>query len=111
VQRFDLPGNRLVLIGPKGSRLDVKIAKNFPLATILGNEKLAMGDPDHVPPGICGKKALEALGVWKSAEPDQGAIVVNGRPVFDSSRGLNLSPEARRFGFVFQDGRLFPHMS
>jgi molybdate transport system ATP-binding protein len=44
-------------------------------------------------------------------EPDEGAIIVNGRAVFDSARGLNLPPEARRFGYVFQDGRLFPHMS
>ncbi len=67
--RFDLLGNSLVLISPKDSRLDVKIEKNFPLTTILGGEKLAMGDPDHVPAGIYGKKALAALGVWKSVEP------------------------------------------
>jgi molybdate transport system ATP-binding protein len=44
-------------------------------------------------------------------EPDDGTIIVNGRVVFDSARRLNLPPEARRFGYVFQDGRLFPHMS
>jgi molybdate transport system substrate-binding protein len=67
--RFNLLGNSLVLISPKDSRLNVKIEKNFPLANILGNEKLAMGDPDHVPAGIYGKKALVALEVWKSVEP------------------------------------------
>ena len=44
-------------------------------------------------------------------DPDNGKIVVNGRPVFDSTARVNLPPEARRFGYVFQDGRLFPHMS
>ena len=43
--------------------------------------------------------------------PDRGAITVNGRTLFDSTRRMNLRPEARRLGYVFQDGRLFPHMS
>ena len=30
---------------------------------------------------------------------------------FDSERGINLPPEARRIGYVFQDGLLFPHLS
>ena len=67
--RFDLLGNSVVLIAPKDSKLKVKVEKDFPLAKILGEEKLAMGDPAHVPAGIYGKKALEALGVWKSVEP------------------------------------------
>jgi molybdate transport system substrate-binding protein len=44
----------------------VKIAPNFDLAKILGDGKVAMGDPDHVPAGIYGKQALEKLGVWNS---------------------------------------------
>lgn len=67
--RFDLLGNSVVLIAPKDSKLKVKVEKDFPLAKILGEEKLAMGDPAHVPAGIYGKKALENLGVWKSVEP------------------------------------------
>jgi molybdate transport system ATP-binding protein len=43
--------------------------------------------------------------------PDEGKIVVNDRCVFDSQTGVNLPPESRRFGYVFQDGRLFPHLS
>lgn len=43
--------------------------------------------------------------------PDSGRIVVNDRTVFDSESGVNLPPEKRRFGYVFQDGRLFPHLS
>ncbi|MEJ2716300.1 MAG: molybdate ABC transporter substrate-binding protein [Deltaproteobacteria bacterium] len=67
--RFDLLGNRIVLIAPKDSTLKVKIAPKFNLAGILGDEKLAMGDPAHVPAGIYGKQALETLGVWKAVEP------------------------------------------
>ena len=43
--------------------------------------------------------------------PQKGRIVIGDRIVFDSSTGLSLSPRARRTGYVFQDARLFPHMS
>lgn len=43
--------------------------------------------------------------------PDEGLIEVNGRKLFDSDRSINLPPEKRRCGYVFQDGRLFPHLT
>jgi molybdate transport system ATP-binding protein len=45
------------------------------------------------------------------SQPDQGHIQVNGTTVFDSEKRINLPPEKRRIGYVFQDGRLFPHLS
>lgn len=39
-----------------------------------------------------------------------GAIHVNSRPWFDSGKGINLSPQARSTGFLFQDLALFPHL-
>ncbi|MBC2665220.1 ATP-binding cassette domain-containing protein [Novosphingobium flavum] len=41
--------------------------------------------------------------------PDAGRIVVGGEVLFDSAKGVNLPPERRRCGYVFQDLRLFPH--
>jgi molybdate transport system ATP-binding protein len=41
--------------------------------------------------------------------PDAGVIRVNDRTVFDHTRSIDLPPERRRIGYVFQDGRLFPH--
>lgn len=41
--------------------------------------------------------------------PDRGRIAVAGETLFDSAAGLDLPPERRRAGYVFQDGRLFPH--
>jgi molybdate transport system ATP-binding protein len=41
--------------------------------------------------------------------PDAGRIAVNGQTLFDSAQGIDLPPERRRLGYVFQDGRLFPH--
>ena len=43
--------------------------------------------------------------------PDFGRIRIGGVVVFDSSAGVNLSPERRRVGVVFQEDRLFPHLS
>ncbi len=45
------------------------------------------------------------------ARPERGRIAVNGEVLFDSERGVDLPPEARRLGYVFQEGRLFPHMT
>jgi molybdate transport system ATP-binding protein len=44
-------------------------------------------------------------------QPEEGRIVVNGRVVLDTGRGLSVPASARRIGYVFQDSRLFPHMS
>jgi molybdate transport system ATP-binding protein len=41
--------------------------------------------------------------------PDRGRIVIAGERLFDSAGGVDLPPERRRAGYVFQDGRLFPH--
>ena len=41
--------------------------------------------------------------------PDWGSIRVNGKTLFESGNGTDLPPEKRRIGYVFQDGRLFPH--
>ncbi|MCS0504372.1 molybdenum ABC transporter ATP-binding protein [Ancylobacter mangrovi] len=43
--------------------------------------------------------------------PDSGRIAIDGEPFFDSARGIDVPIEARRAGYVFQDARLFPHMS
>jgi molybdate transport system ATP-binding protein len=41
--------------------------------------------------------------------PDEGRIAVGGRVLFDGAEGIDLKPEQRRAGYVFQSGRLFPH--
>ncbi len=43
--------------------------------------------------------------------PDEGLIVVNDRKLFDSEHSIDLPPEKRRCGYIFQDGRLFPHLT
>jgi len=43
--------------------------------------------------------------------PDRGRIVLNGRVLFDSAAGINLPPQKRRVGFLFQQYALFPNMT
>ncbi len=43
--------------------------------------------------------------------PRWGQIVLNGRVLFDSKKGINLPSRDRRIGFVFQNYALFPHLT
>jgi len=43
--------------------------------------------------------------------PDRGCIALNGEVLFDDTAGINVPAWKRRIGTVFQEGRLFPHMS
>ncbi len=61
-------------------------------------------------PSGAGKSTIVAAlaGLLKPAE---GYIRLNGRALLDTAAGVFVRPEARRVGVVFQDTRLFPHMS
>jgi molybdate transport system ATP-binding protein len=43
--------------------------------------------------------------------PDKGSIVLNGRTLVDTSKGIFVPKHRRRFGYVFQEARLFPHLT
>ncbi len=43
--------------------------------------------------------------------PDEGRIILNGRTLYDSERKINLKPQKRRVGYLFQDYALFPNMT
>ena len=43
--------------------------------------------------------------------PDEGHIEVDGHVLFDSAAGIDLPAWKRRIGYVFQEGRLFPHLT
>ncbi|MCC8127154.1 MAG: ATP-binding cassette domain-containing protein [Clostridiales bacterium] len=44
-------------------------------------------------------------------KPDEGRIVLNGRVLFDSKARINLRPQERRVGYLFQNYGLFPNMT
>lgn len=61
-------------------------------------------------PSGCGKSTILAA-VAGLLRPDEGRIALEGVALLDTARGLCLPPEARRCGVVFQDARLFPHLT
>jgi len=62
--RVVLAGNRIVLITPRNSAVELKIESGFGLAAALRGGRLAIGDPSHVPAGRYARDALTTLGVW-----------------------------------------------
>ncbi len=43
--------------------------------------------------------------------PDKGRIIVNGTTYFDSEKNINVSPQKRKVGYLFQNYALFPHLT
>lgn len=64
--RFNLLSNSIVLIVPVQSPVNaLDINKGMDISSLLGSDgRLSIGNPDHVPAGIYGRKALETLGLW-----------------------------------------------
>ena len=62
--RRNMLGNRLALVAPVASTLQLQIRPNFPLLAALSGGRLATGDPDSVPVGRYARSALTSLGVW-----------------------------------------------
>lgn len=44
-------------------------------------------------------------------QPDEGHIKIDRHRLFDSSQKINIPPERRKIGYIFQEGRLFPHLT
>ncbi len=61
-------------------------------------------------PSGAGKSCLLAA-IAGLARPDRGRIQLGEEVVYDSGRGIDVPAEERRIGFVFQEARLFPHLS
>lgn len=61
-------------------------------------------------PSGAGKSSVLAA-VAGALRPEAGRIALGGEVLFDSAAGIDLPMERRRIGWVFQDARLFPHLS
>lgn len=88
-----------ILKGKKGNfSLDINIStKDNTVITIFG--KSGSGKTTLL-------RAIAGL-----LQPDKGYIEVDGKVWFDSSKNINLPPQKRKVGFVFQDYALFPNMT
>lgn len=56
-------------------------------------------------------KSMTLKSIAGLERPDRGQIVLNGRILFDSEKGINLLPQARNVGYLFQNYALFPNMT
>jgi molybdate transport system ATP-binding protein len=79
-----------------GLELAVDLATDAPIAALFA-------------PSGAGKTTLLNL-VAGLLRPDAGRIAIAGATLFDAAAGIDLPPEQRRIGYVFQDRRLFPHL-
>ncbi len=77
-------------------RLDLQILSNA-FITLLG-------------PSGCGKTTILRM-IAGLETPTEGRITIGGKVVFDSDEGINLPPNKREVGFLFQNYALWPHMT
>jgi len=90
--------------------MEVKIKKSFPdfqldVAFAVDKETLTLFGPSG------SGKSMTFQCISGLLQPDEGYININGRVVFDSSKGINLLPRERKIGYIFQNYALFPHLT
>lgn len=56
-------------------------------------------------------KSLTLKAIGGLIKPDSGKIILNGRTLFDSEKKINLRPQDRKVGYLFQDYALFPNFT
>lgn len=59
---------------------------------------------------VCGKSVTLKC-IAGIMTPDRGHIILNGETLFDSEKHINLPPQKRRVGYLFQQYALFPNMT
>jgi len=91
-------------------RLDVTLVKQLPGFTL--DVQWTAGDGVAVLFGPSGAgKSLTLACLAGLVRPDSGRVVVDGRVLFDAADAVDLPPQSRRVGFVFQGLALFPHLT
>ena len=95
---------------PDGPFLTFRIRKSFKEFALDCDGTFSKGVTAVFGPSGSGKTTL-LDSIAGMISPDVGEIAVAGQPVFSSRTGINVPLERRRFGYVFQGGALFPHMS
>jgi molybdate transport system ATP-binding protein len=90
----------------RGMAIDIDVERRFGASVIGAQFTAEAGLTALFGPSGVGKTSLLNM-VAGLLRPDRGHIRIGGRTLFDGA--TDLPPEARRVGYVFQDGRLFPH--
>jgi molybdate transport system ATP-binding protein len=90
--------------------LNIDIEKRLGEFTLKVAFESASGVTALFGPSGAGKTSIAHM-VSGLVSPDRGRILIDGEPIFDSGQNINAPAYTRRIGYVFQDGRLFPHLS
>ena len=90
--------------------LEVTIAKRFEGFTLHAD--FAAGNTAAAILGASGcGKSMTLRCIAGVVKPDSGRIVLDGRVLFDSEKGIDLPPQQRNVGLLFQNYALFPNMT
>ena len=95
--KLDIDIRKTLHSGARQFHLDVQLRSNSQRVVILG-------------PSGAGK-SLTLKAIAGLLRPDSGTIRLDDTTLFDSARRINLSPQARKVGYLFQDYALFPHLT
>ncbi len=90
--------------------LTVDIEKTFGEFSLHAAFEAAGGCTALFGPSGAGKTTIIAM-IAGLTRPDRGRIVLDGETLFDSKTRKNVPVARRHIGLVFQEGRLFPHLS
>src|SRR6204780_1392833 len=90
--------------------LAVDVEKQLGALKLRVRFKAAGGATALFGPSGAGKTSVVNM-VAGLLEPDRGSIALDDTVLFDADAGINVPPHRRRIGYVFQEGRLFPHLS
>ena len=91
-------------------RLEVRLLRRLPGFTLDVEWRAGEGVAVLFGPSGSGKSlSLQCLAGL--VRPDAGRIAVDGRVLLDTDRGVDVSPQQRRVGYVFQGYALFPHLT
>ena len=90
--------------------LAVDVAKRLGEFNLAAKFEAAGGATALFGPSGAGKTSLVSM-IAGLLAPDRGRIMLDDTVLFDSEAGINLPAHRRRIGYVFQEGRLFPHMT
>ena len=90
--------------------LSVDVEKRLGEFSIAARFETTAGATALFGPSGAGKTSLVNM-IGGLLTPDRGRIAVDGNVLFDSAARINVPAHQRRIGYVFQEGRLFPHMT
>ncbi len=109
-----VPTQRAAAAPDEAAFVDLRgLSKRFGSVLAVDDVSFSVGEGDTLAllgPSGCGKTTvLRCLAGLET--PDAGRIAIAGRTVFDAGAGLDVSPERRGIGIVFQSYAIWPHMT